>query len=245
MKSARAVVLSDYGKGVLEAESIAKLIDAARKAGLPVIVDPKKARADVFAGATLLTPNTDEMARFSGIRADSDEAAEAACRRVLETCGIEAILLTRGEAGMTLVAARRQRSPACARRDAPGLRRHRRRRHGHRHAFRGAFGRRGASRCGAARQRRRRQSPSPSPARPSSMPAKFARRSGSITMAAWSCAMTRRRASRRGRSRASRSASPMAASTFSIAAIFIPSSRRAGVSTGWLSESIPTLRRAA
>jgi D-beta-D-heptose 7-phosphate kinase/D-beta-D-heptose 1-phosphate adenosyltransferase len=103
MKSARAVVLSDYGKGVLEADSIAKLIGQARKAGLPVIVDPKKARADVFAGATLLTPNTDEMARFSGIRADSDEAAEAACRRVLETCGIDAILLTRGEAGMTLV----------------------------------------------------------------------------------------------------------------------------------------------
>jgi D-beta-D-heptose 7-phosphate kinase / D-beta-D-heptose 1-phosphate adenosyltransferase len=103
MKTARAVVLSDYGKGVLEGDSIAKLIAAARQAGLPVIVDPKKARADVFAGATLLTPNTEEMARFSGIRADSDESAEAACRRVLETCGIEAILLTRGEAGMTLV----------------------------------------------------------------------------------------------------------------------------------------------
>jgi D-beta-D-heptose 7-phosphate kinase/D-beta-D-heptose 1-phosphate adenosyltransferase len=103
MKTARAVVLSDYGKGVLEADSIAGLISAARKAGLPVVVDPKKARADIFAGATLLTPNIDEMAQFSGIRADSDEAAEAACRRVLESCGIGAILLTRGEAGMTLV----------------------------------------------------------------------------------------------------------------------------------------------
>lgn len=103
MKSARVVVLSDYGKGVLDTTTIAGLISAARAAGLPVIIDPKKTSAAVFDRATLLTPNVNEMAQFTGILADSDEAAEAACRHVLDSSSIEAILLTRGEAGMTLV----------------------------------------------------------------------------------------------------------------------------------------------
>ena len=103
MTTVRAVVLSDYNKGVLDARTIARLIGAARKAGLPVIVDPKKANTQIFDGATLLTPNTKEMEQFTGITAENDEAAEAACRRALEMSSIDAILLTRGEAGMTLV----------------------------------------------------------------------------------------------------------------------------------------------
>ena len=63
----------------------------------------KRADATIFAGATLLTPNVDELAQISGIRADSDASAEAACRRVLERVSIDAVLVTRGEAGMTLV----------------------------------------------------------------------------------------------------------------------------------------------
>jgi D-beta-D-heptose 7-phosphate kinase/D-beta-D-heptose 1-phosphate adenosyltransferase len=103
MRERHVVILSDYGKGVLDAQTIGRLIAAARKAGLPVIVDPKKPTASDFAGASLLTPNIEEMAQFSGIRATTDAAAEAACRAVLEAAGIDAILLTRGEAGMTLV----------------------------------------------------------------------------------------------------------------------------------------------
>jgi D-beta-D-heptose 7-phosphate kinase/D-beta-D-heptose 1-phosphate adenosyltransferase len=103
MATVGAVVLSDYGKGVLDAPTIAALINAAREAGLPVVVDPKKAATDIFDGASLITPNVEEMAQFTGIRAESDEAAEAACRRVLEISAIDAVLVTRGEAGMTLV----------------------------------------------------------------------------------------------------------------------------------------------
>ena len=103
LATAQVLVLSDYAKGVLDAGTISALIAAAKAAGVPVIVDPKKADAAIFAGATLLTPNTEEMAAFSGIRIDSNESAEAACRRVLERVAVEAILVTRGEAGMTLV----------------------------------------------------------------------------------------------------------------------------------------------
>jgi D-beta-D-heptose 7-phosphate kinase/D-beta-D-heptose 1-phosphate adenosyltransferase len=100
---AKVLVLSDYAKGVLEPATVAVLINAARRAGVAVVVDPKKADAAVFAGATLITPNAEEMARFAGLRIDSTEAAEAACRNVLEKVAVDAILVTRGEAGMTLV----------------------------------------------------------------------------------------------------------------------------------------------
>ncbi len=98
-----ALVISDYGRGALDAISIAALIAAARAAGKPVVVDPRRADAAAFAGATVVTPNVEEMAAFSGIRADSDETAVAACRKVLAEAAIDAVLLTRGSAGMTLV----------------------------------------------------------------------------------------------------------------------------------------------
>ncbi len=103
LAEADIVILSDYAKGVLGEAMIASLIDAARRAAVPVIVDPKKAAANVFSGATLLTPNSHELERFSGLPVDSDEAAGTACRRVLDAAAIEAILVTRGRAGMTLV----------------------------------------------------------------------------------------------------------------------------------------------
>ncbi len=103
MAAADVLALSDYAKGVLDERTIPALIGAARDAGIPVVVDPKKADAAVFAGATLITPNAEEMARFAGMRIDSDAAAEAAAARVLDRVAVEAILVTRGEAGMSLV----------------------------------------------------------------------------------------------------------------------------------------------
>lgn len=102
MAGAGSLVLSDYAKGVLDAGTIPALIGAARARGIPVIVDPKKADAAIFAGATLLTPNADEMARFAGMPIRRDADAEAAGARVLARVAIDAILVTRGEHGMTL-----------------------------------------------------------------------------------------------------------------------------------------------
>ena len=102
MAGAGSLVLSDYAKGVLDASTIPALIEAARARGIPVIVDPKKADAAIFAGAALLTPNADEMARFAGMPIASDADAEEACARVLGRVAVDAILVTRGERGMTL-----------------------------------------------------------------------------------------------------------------------------------------------
>jgi D-beta-D-heptose 7-phosphate kinase/D-beta-D-heptose 1-phosphate adenosyltransferase len=102
MAEAGAVVLSDYAKGVLDAATIPALIASARSKGIPVVVDPKKADAAHFAGATLLTPNAEEMGRFAGMAIANDADAEAACRRLLARVDVDAILVTRGERGMTL-----------------------------------------------------------------------------------------------------------------------------------------------
>ncbi len=84
------VLLSDYAKGVLTARVIRNVIDAARKLGKRVIVDPKSANFAIYRGATLLTPNRKEFSEATRSRADS----EADC---------EAILVTQSEHGMTLV----------------------------------------------------------------------------------------------------------------------------------------------
>ena len=63
------VLLSDYAKGVLTARVIRNVIDAARKLGKPVIVDPKSANFAIYRGATLLTPNRKEFAEATRSRA--------------------------------------------------------------------------------------------------------------------------------------------------------------------------------
>jgi D-beta-D-heptose 7-phosphate kinase/D-beta-D-heptose 1-phosphate adenosyltransferase len=103
LTGAGAVVISDYARGALDEISVAAIVTAARKAGKPVVIDPRRVDASAFAGATVVTPNLEEMTALSGVRADSDEAAVGACRKVLERVAIDAVLLTRGPDGMTLV----------------------------------------------------------------------------------------------------------------------------------------------
>ena len=62
------VLLSDYAKGVLTARVIRNVIDASRKAGKAVIVDPKSANFAIYRGATLLTPNRKEFSEATRSR---------------------------------------------------------------------------------------------------------------------------------------------------------------------------------
>ncbi len=100
----RAVVLADYGKGVLDGTMIAAVVARARALGIPVFVDPKSADFSVYRGATCITPNTRELARAAGATELDDETAiVAAARRVLGDADADAILATRSERGMLLV----------------------------------------------------------------------------------------------------------------------------------------------
>ncbi|MHA1108442.1 MAG: D-glycero-beta-D-manno-heptose-7-phosphate kinase, partial [Alphaproteobacteria bacterium] len=102
---AGVLVLSDYGKGTLTDALTARLIAAAKAAGLAVIVDPKGDDYTAYRGATLVTPNRLELARATGLPTGTDEEAAAAARRCVDECGLDAILVTRGADGMTLVGA--------------------------------------------------------------------------------------------------------------------------------------------
>jgi rfaE bifunctional protein kinase chain/domain len=93
------VVLSDYGKGGLT--HIARMIDAARAAGKPVLVDPKGDDYQRYAGATVLTPNRAELREVVGRwRNEADLAQRAEALRT--QLRLDALLLTRSEEGMTL-----------------------------------------------------------------------------------------------------------------------------------------------
>jgi len=96
----RLVVLSDYGKGTL-ANPLA-WIERARAAGTPVLVDPKGSDFSRYAGATLVTPNLAEFEAVVGACSGEREIEE----RGLELCralGLEYLLITRGEEGMSLI----------------------------------------------------------------------------------------------------------------------------------------------
>src|SRR6516225_5887137 len=97
------VLLSDYAKGVLTARVIRNVIDAARKANKRVIVDPKSANFAIYRGATLLTPNRKEFAEATRSRADTPQSIVDASEDVMRLADCEAILVTQGEHGMTLV----------------------------------------------------------------------------------------------------------------------------------------------
>jgi rfaE bifunctional protein kinase chain/domain len=93
------VVLSDYGKGGLA--HIERMIALARAAGKPVLVDPKGDEYDRYAGATLLTPNRAELREVVG-RWRSEADLEERAQRLRRRLGVNALLLTRSEEGMTL-----------------------------------------------------------------------------------------------------------------------------------------------
>jgi D-beta-D-heptose 7-phosphate kinase/D-beta-D-heptose 1-phosphate adenosyltransferase len=97
------VLLSDYAKGVLTARVIRNVIDAARKLGKAVIVDPKSANFAIYRGASLLTPNRKEFAEATRSRADSSESIASAAQDMMQLADCEAILVTQSEQGMTLV----------------------------------------------------------------------------------------------------------------------------------------------
>ena len=97
------VLLSDYAKGVLTARVIRNVIDAARKLGKRVIIDPKSANFAIYRGATLLTPNRKEFAEATRSRADSAQSIADAAQDAMQLADCEAMLVTQSEHGMTLV----------------------------------------------------------------------------------------------------------------------------------------------
>lgn len=102
---AGALIVSDYGKGTVTDELVAQLISVAKAAGKPVIVDPKSRNFARYGGATLITPNLKELGEAADGDLSSEDGIAAAARSLLSGTGIDAMLVTRGPQGMSLITA--------------------------------------------------------------------------------------------------------------------------------------------
>ena len=94
-----AVLFSDYGKGGLT--HIPRMIELARQAGKPVLIDPKGSDYARYAGATVITPNREELAQVIGTWSNEAQLHERA-QALRRAQGFSAILLTRSGEGISL-----------------------------------------------------------------------------------------------------------------------------------------------
>jgi len=100
LSGVKVLVLSDYGKGALKNHQA--LIQAARRKGIPVLADPKGKDFGIYRGASLITPNLNEFETIVGRCADeADLVAKGA--QLMRELDLGALLVTRGEHGMTLL----------------------------------------------------------------------------------------------------------------------------------------------
>ena len=100
LKTAQVVVLSDYSKGALC--HIERLIAAAKKNNVPVLVDPKHKNYQRYSGATILTPNLKEFEAVVGVCKDLPEIVQKALE-LLRKVQIESLLVTLGKDGMVFI----------------------------------------------------------------------------------------------------------------------------------------------
>lgn len=100
-----AVVLSDYAKGAIGSALLLAVISRARKARLPVIADPKGVNYERYKGVTVLTPNAAELTAATRMPITTDTEAEQAARKVLAVTRADAVIVTRGKGGMSVVEA--------------------------------------------------------------------------------------------------------------------------------------------
>ncbi|EED0780321.1 bifunctional D-glycero-beta-D-manno-heptose-7-phosphate kinase/D-glycero-beta-D-manno-heptose 1-phosphate adenylyltransferase HldE [Escherichia coli] len=100
LSSIGALVLSDYAKGALA--SVQQMIQLARKAGVPVLIDPKGTDFERYRGATLLTPNLSEFEAVVGKCKTEEEIVERGMKLIADY-ELSALLVTRSEQGMSLL----------------------------------------------------------------------------------------------------------------------------------------------
>lgn len=103
LAEAEAIILSDYGKGVVCPGVIRAAIAGARRRGIPITVDPKIEHFQLYKGVTSVTPNTAEA--WAGMRRvpkAADAEIERLGRDILRTLRSDSVLITRGAEGMSL-----------------------------------------------------------------------------------------------------------------------------------------------
>lgn len=119
LDGARAVLLSDYGRGVLGDEVVAALAAETRRRGIPCLADPHPSSPFArFAGVTALTPNRSETTQAVAIRPTDEASCIAAGRALIDRYGLDYATITLDRDGIYLLRRgeeRGRRFPAKAR----------------------------------------------------------------------------------------------------------------------------------
>jgi len=105
-----AVIIEDYGKGVINPFIVKSIIELCRKKKKIITVDPKEEHFDYYQNVTALTPNLKEAEVLAGVKAKDDEGIASLGKKIIEKLSPEALLVTLGEGGMALFANGRYRN---------------------------------------------------------------------------------------------------------------------------------------
>lgn len=102
ISSMDAVIISDYGKGVITEDLLSEILPDISKNNIPIAVDPKPLNFLSYQGVTVITPNHHEASEAAGMETDSSEGLKKAGTKLLKSNKSQSILITRGENGMSL-----------------------------------------------------------------------------------------------------------------------------------------------
>ena len=105
MKDVQIILLSDYGKGLLQPHFVRWLIEYAHEHGKKIIVDPKGHDYTLYRGCDLITPNIKELAQASQLPVTTENNIVMAAQHIRTSYGISNVLVTRSERGMSLIMA--------------------------------------------------------------------------------------------------------------------------------------------
>jgi D-glycero-beta-D-manno-heptose-7-phosphate kinase len=102
IRPADAIIVSDYGYGMIDSALFTHLTKAAKERNIPIVVDSRFRMSD-FCDATSITPNITELEAAAGVSIGSDaELLKKVGRRVLHKQRLQSLLVTQGRFGMTL-----------------------------------------------------------------------------------------------------------------------------------------------
>lgn len=100
MDKAQIIAISDYAKGFLSPSLLQEIIQMASSKGIPVIVDPKGNDFSKYSGATVIKPNLSEA--YAAAKLPLEAPLDQVANVILQTCGVEMLIVTRSEAGISL-----------------------------------------------------------------------------------------------------------------------------------------------
>ena len=100
MEKIQIIAISDYAKGFLSPSLLQKIIQMASSKGIPVIVDPKGNDFSKYSGATVIKPNLSEA--YAAAKLPPEASLDQVAASVLQSCGVEMLIVTRSEAGISL-----------------------------------------------------------------------------------------------------------------------------------------------